>query len=465
MKIYSLHELNSSIRRAFEQNFSGRFWVTAETSGIKPSLKGGHFYFELLEKGEEHGQVIARSRAVIWRDTVAPILSRFEIATGQRFSNGIQVQLLVGVRFHENFGLSLDVYDIDPSFTLGDMARRRKETINRLLRENLLDLQKKQILGRPLRHIAVVSSASAAGWGDFQNHLLAEQSHWPFLLQLYPALMQGERVTTSISSALCQIEQSGIPYDCVVIIRGGGAEIDLMAFDSYQLCATIARFPIPVIVGIGHERDISVVDMVAHCSLKTPTAVADFLLHSRENEWAALKLLSERLQRAVVSMKDYHLHQIQRYIRDLPIVVKDFTQRESIRLFQLQAQLQRSCMMQIIQENRFLEHCSYVLESIPKKNLTSCLEDLLRCERRLRRSLPIQMEKNREKLEGLSRIVQLLSPNQTLKRGYAIVRKNGMSITSTHQIEEGEQLEILLHQGFAGVRVQTLSPEKENPET
>ena len=456
MKVFSLHELNSSIRRAFEQNFGGRFWVTAETSGIKSPPQGGHFYFELLEKGEREGQILARSRAVMWRASVGSLLAKFESATGQTFTNGLQVQLLVGVHFHEQFGLYLDVYDLDPTFTLGDMARKRRETLERLRREGLIDCQKSLSLGRPLRHIAVISSASAAGWGDFRSHIQAARVQWPFLLQLYPALMQGEGTTTSILSALRDIVQSGIAYDCVILIRGGGAEIDLMAFDSYELCAAIARYPLPIIVGIGHERDTSVADRVAHHSLKTPTAVAEFLLNSREREWTLLRKHSERLQRSVVLMQDYHLVLLQRLVHHLPIAIKESTQQEFFKLQRQEATLQRTALMLLAQERQRIEHCSYVLKATMPKLLLAYQSSLEQEQRHLQRVLPLILEKKKESLEHLARLVQLLSPRQTLKRGYSIVRKADKSILSSQQLTRGDTLEIFLYEGRVGAQVSSV---------
>lgn len=456
MKVFSLHELNSSIRRAFEQNFGGRFWVTAETSGIKSPPQGGHFYFELLEKGEREGQILARSRAVMWRASVGSLLAKFESATGQAFTNGLQVQLLVGVHFHEQFGLYLDVYDLDPTFTLGDMARKRRETLERLRQEGLIDCQKSLSLGRPLRHIAVISSSSAAGWGDFRSHIQAAREQWPFLLQFYPALMQGEGTTTSILSALREIVQSGIAYDCVVLIRGGGAEIDLMAFDSYELCAAIARYPLPIIVGIGHERDTSVADRVAHHSLKTPTAVAEFLLNSREREWTLLRKLSERLQRSVVLMQDYHLVLLQRLVHHLPIAIKESTQQEFFKLQRQEATLQRTALILLAQERQRIEHCSYVLKATMPKLLLSYQSVLEQEQQHLQRLLPLILEKKKESLGHLARLVQLLSPRQTLKRGYSIVRKADKSVLSSQQLTRGDTLEIFFYEGRVGAQVSSV---------
>ena len=281
----SLSDLCSLIGEALDDSLASSYWVKAEISNL--SEKGGHLYLELVD-----GKT-AKMRATCWAGTQEMLMAYFESETGQRLQPGMAVLVEAEVQYHPVYGLSLSIVGIDPSYTLGDIARQRQQTIAQLKADGLLDAQQLLPLPTLIRRIAVISSPNAAGYEDFKHQL--EHSNYPFLLQLFPAIMQGESAEKSILAALDEITNHR--YDAVAIIRGGGATTDLSCFDRYELCAVCAQFEIPILSGIGHTRDISVLDLVAHEALKTPTAVAEWLIHRMDAQMNRITDLIIRLQR------------------------------------------------------------------------------------------------------------------------------------------------------------------------
>ncbi|MDO5446215.1 MAG: exodeoxyribonuclease VII large subunit, partial [Prevotellaceae bacterium] len=280
MKQYSLYELNRLVKDSITESMTEEYWVRAELSECYE--KGGHCYLELVEKGKKSNTFIAKARAIIWADTWGLLKYSFEKTTGQHLARGMQVLMQVYPNFHESFGFSWIVTDIDPTFTLGDIAKKRQEIIQQLKDEGVFDLNKFLTLPLFCQRIAVISSESAAGFGDFSNQLLNNTHGFHFSVTLFPAIMQGEMVERSIIAALDKIYDCADSFDCVVIIRGGGASSDLTGFDTYPLAANVAQFPLPIITGIGHERDDTVLDLVSNTRVKTPTAAAEFLVSRLE---------------------------------------------------------------------------------------------------------------------------------------------------------------------------------------
>lgn len=292
MKEYTLSELSALIGESIAIELPETYWVRAEIASL--SEKGGHLYLELIEKGT-HEILVAKQRATCWSNLQTMLQAYFEQETGSRLQAGMQVLVETEVNYHAVYGLSLNIINIDPRYTLGDMARQRQETIRRLQEEGIIDMQKELLLPTLTRRIAVVSAESAAGYGDFCDQLYA--SPYPFSTQLFAATMQGDNAERSIIAALGAIAVQEEDFDAVVIIRGGGASTDLSCFDRYNLCAHCAQFPLPVISGIGHTRDVSVLDMVAHSALKTPTAVAAYLIERMDSQSARIDDLRQRLLR------------------------------------------------------------------------------------------------------------------------------------------------------------------------
>lgn len=271
----TLLDLQRMVRTTLEGRFANPLWVSAEISELKVN-RSGHCYLNLVEKGTTDGAPRAEARAVIWRSAYSSIAAKFAEATGAQLTNGIRVLVRVVVTYHEIYGFSLQIIDLDASYTLGDIERRRRETIAQLQMDGVWDMNRELDMPRPALRIAVVSSATAAGYRDFMNEL--SRGGYRYAVTLFESLMQGDMAEQSVVRALGMIAQREDEFDVVAIIRGGGSVSDLALFDSYRIASHVAQFPLPVITGIGHDKDVSVTDMVAHTMCKTPTAVATRLI-------------------------------------------------------------------------------------------------------------------------------------------------------------------------------------------
>jgi exodeoxyribonuclease VII large subunit len=294
MEKYSLKELCDWIQEIVENDLPNRYWVCAEIASM--SVRG-HCYMELVEKAE-NGILAAKVRATCWNNIYNLLSAYFVQETGQSLHVGLQVMLEVSVEFHAVYGLSLNVWNIDPTYTLGDLAKQRQATIQQLTEDGVMDLQKALQIPSLPRRVAVISSADAAGYGDFCDQLKHNRFGFKFHVQLYPAVVQGDNAARSVVQALNSIAALEEEWDVVVIIRGGGATTDMTCFDDYNLASHCAQFPLPIIAGIGHTRDVSVVDMVVHTSVKTPTAAAEWLIECVAQQVERVSNWMLRLQRA-----------------------------------------------------------------------------------------------------------------------------------------------------------------------
>ncbi len=335
MKTYSLAEFCAQISDALDRSFPKTYWVRCEIASL--SEKSGHLYMDLVEKGQR-GLFVARQRATCWNGRQQMLRAYFEQETGNRLQVGMQVLLGVEVRFHAVYGLSLDVQNIDPQYTLGDLARQRQETIARLQEEGIFDMQRMLSLPTLTRRLAVVSAGDAAGYGDFVHQL--EESAYRFSPTLFPAAMQGDRAAQSIVSALDAIAAVEEEFDAVVIIRGGGASSDLTCFDDYTLAAHCAQFPLPILAGIGHTRDVSIVDMVAYQSLKTPTAVAAFLVERMDEQLARIEQWQQRLQQTALRQVLLRQHRVEQAEQRLTNSLRMVVLRQNNRIAMLEQRIE-----------------------------------------------------------------------------------------------------------------------------
>lgn len=294
MEKYSLKELCDWIQEIVENDLPNRYWVCSEIASM--SVRG-HCYMELVEKAED-GILAAKVRATCWSNVYHLLSAYFLQETGQSLHTGLQVMLEVSVEYHAVYGLSLNVWNIDPTYTLGDLAKQRQATIQQLTEDGVMDLQKALQIPSLPRRVAVISSADAAGYGDFCDQLKHNRFGFKFHVQLYPAVVQGDTAARSVVQALNSMAALEEEWDVVVIIRGGGASTDMSCFDDYNLASHCAQFPLPIIAGIGHTRDVSVVDMVVHTSVKTPTAAAEWLIERVAEQVERVGSLMLRLQRA-----------------------------------------------------------------------------------------------------------------------------------------------------------------------
>ncbi len=396
----SLHELNGIIKSVLGDAFPDARWVTAEIADMKSNRKG-HCYLELVEKEED--RIIAQVKATIWAYEYRRLGLKFEQATGQSLKPGMKILLLASVVFHEVYGLSLTVRDLDPTYTMGEMARRKKEVIERLRKEGIIDLNKGLSLPLVPQRIAVISSPTAAGYGDFFNQLDGNGYGYRFTHILFPAMMQGSEAESSIISAMNDIRKKKDLFDVAVIIRGGGSVIDLNCFDSYPIAAEIAKFPVPVITGIGHEKDDTVADIVAHTRMKTPTAVAEFLI-------SGLKAFEEN----ILDIRKRLRTSAERLFKDVRYRLQGISQKLSYVPLRISS----------THDNRLL---------ICRKDLSSFVRQMLK--------------KQHEKVSYMEQAVKHLDPENVLRRGYSITRHNGRTVKDGSVLRKWAVIETVLHKG------------------
>ncbi len=437
MNTLTLFELNSLVRQTIERTLNHEYWVEAELSECRESR--GHCYMELIQYEEPDSSYlalpdiaadrsrqrvpIARAQARCWRSQWLMLKPMFERSTGQQLHAGMKVKIKVYAQFHEAYGFSWIVTDIDPTFTLGDMARRRLEIIAKLKEEGVFDMQKSLALPLFCLNIAVVSSATAAGYGDFVNQLA--DSPFDFHTQLFPATMQGEQVEQSVIAALNKVYESDQAYDCVVIIRGGGATADLSGFDTLALAENVAQFPQPIITGIGHDRDESILDMVSHTRVKTPTAAAAFLIAHAQAVLDAIDDAQERIARHTrMTLTAYNM-QMASLATILPKLFAQLKTRQQARIDALTTRLGAAMRQRIIGENGRLANVEGRMPIVLDRRLL--------------------MEKHR--LQLAEEKARSLDPALLLQRGYSITMKDGRVVKDAEELLSGDTIETLLAKG------------------
>lgn len=352
----SLSRLNGMVRMALEQQLPSRYWVTGELSEVR-ATSVGHCYIELVERDEVSGEISAKARGTIWSRVYSLLRPYFLEQTGRDFSVGLKVLLQVSVSFHEVYGFSLDVCDIEPAYTLGDMARQRMLIMQRLTEEGVINLNKELPFPLLPKRVAVISSASAAGYGDFCDQLNGNLYGFTFKVALFPSPMQGNKVEEGIISALDAIACDAEEWDVVVIIRGGGATSDLSCFDTYDLANNCAQFPIPIVTGIGHQRDDTLLDIVAHTRVKTPTAAAELLIHSMLMQADKISYLCRTIPEAVSRRIADERRRVDMLVQHLPMSVTMMLQQQRHRLDIWEQQLQASSPERILAKGYTLTLC------------------------------------------------------------------------------------------------------------
>ena len=403
MKPLSLYDLNTLVRRSLEQCLPDEYWVQAELSEVRVHPATGHCYVEFVQKDPRSNNLVAKARGVIWSNVFHLLRPYFEESTGQMFTAGIKVLVQVTVSFHELYGYSLTVQDIDPTYTLGDMTRRRREILAQLKADGVLTLNKELPMPVLPQRIAVISSASAAGYGDFCHQLEHNPRGYYFRVELFPSIMQGERTESSLLAALDRINQRLEYFDVVVIIRGGGATSDLSCFDTYLLAAACAQFPLPIITGIGHERDDTVLDTVAHTRVKTPTAAAECLIARMDEAADRLQQLSEHIYNGV------------------------------------SARLQR--------ERTRLQGCRQRIPASSIRCLSQARLQLTSARKDLHRAVDALLTRQRHRLELLQQRITDASPQKQLARGYSITLKDGRAVKDASSLKPGDVLTTRVYKG------------------
>ena len=422
MEALTLYELNGLVRETLELTLNDEYWVQAEIAELRVNR---HCYMELVQKEARGNGIVAKARAQVWANRWVFIKPMFEQMTGQTLAAGMQVMLKVEVTFHELYGYSLNVTDLDPSYTLGDIARHRQEILRRLAEEGIDTMNKELPLPRLLQRIAVISSASAAGYGDFCNQLNNNQRGLAFKTELFQAVMQGNDVESSVVSALNRIAEQQDEWDVVVIIRGGGATSDLQGFDSLLLAENVAQFPLPIITGIGHERDDTVIDLISHTRVKTPTAAAEFLIHHQEQELDILEDLSARLTDQVSQMLYDETTRLKMLAGEIPLLFSTVKAREEVRLHRLSASMANSSIQHLEQAKSRV--------GLLNQQLTLYTSALLQGERK--------------RIELMESKLQSAHPNRILQLGFSITRMGGKALKDVDEVKEGDEIETTLASG------------------
>jgi exodeoxyribonuclease VII large subunit len=404
---------------------------------------------ELIEKAEAGDSIIAKIKGTIWSFTYRMIAPYFETTTGYRLAAGLKVMIRVQPDFHEVYGISLTIKDIDPTYTLGDLARIRREILRRLQTEGVIDMNR--MLPFPLvpQRIAVISSETAAGYGDFMDTLIHNNYSYAFSVELFQALVQGERAPESIISALDRIYEREDEFDLVVIIRGGGAQSDLDCFNNYDLVYHITQFPLPVISGIGHERDETITDIVAHTSVKTPTAVAEFLINAVLEFDNLLESFSEQLAELAGTIITQEKDKLFQLSQNTVFLVHENLNEESNRLTTSNKRLGLLTKQFTNRKQDILENHKYRVGlecgSMIKSN-SALMEN---AARRLQRGLQSSFKIRNEQLLTIEKNLEYLRPEKVLLRGYSISSSGGKLVKDASALKEGDELTTRFFKGVS----------------
>lgn len=419
----SLLELNLLVHELIETQMPREYWVEAEISELH--VVAGNCYMELIEKDERTNTPVAKASAKCWRTRWALVSAHFLRVTGKNMAKGMKVLLKVNAQFHENYGFSWIVSDVDPTFTVGDMALKRKRIVAQLKEEGVFDANRELSLPLFTQRIAVISSAGAAGYGDFCNHLADNEYGYIFRTQLFPAVMQGEGVEQSIIEALNNVFVRMEEFDCVVIARGGGATSDLSGFDTLELARNVANFPLPVITAIGHDRDESVLDMIANVRVKTPTAAAAFFIDKLHQLDEAISNMRERVARMASNTLQREQTRVGHLALRIPTLFAVIRTRQVARL---DALLSRS-------------------QVAAKSGITHALTELEKISARIRPSVIQKMANAHHFLEIISHRMAAVDPQRILDMGYSITMRDGKAVRKAGELSKGDVIETRLKEG------------------
>lgn len=422
-KTLSLYELNSIVASVIDIDMSGDYWVVAEISELREVR--GHCYMELVEKDEFANTPIAKASAKCWASRWSMLRPMFERITGQRLHAGMKVMLSVHAQFHAAYGFSWIVSDINPEYTMGDLARRRQQIVAQLKAEGVFDLQRELTLPLFAQRIAVVSSDGAAGYGDFCRQLHDNSAHYIYKVELFAATMQGEAVEHSVIAALNRIYSRHDDFDVVVIIRGGGATSDLSGFDTLALAENVANFPLPVITGIGHDRDESILDMVAHTRVKTPTAAAQLLI----DNLVRTESMIDAARQSIVDSTQRRM------------------QHERIRLESLSARIPVMFSLVKTKETARVNMLSQRIEAATQRRIATALMRLDGIQNKLQTAVNRQLTDAGHRLQLIEQRVEAVNPERLLQRGYSITTYNGRAVRNAMELPEGAVVETRVEKG------------------
>ena len=449
----TLFQLNQKIKQQLSVSFNQPQWVIAEISEININ-RSGHCHLELIEKSADTDQIIAKARATIWSFTFRMLKPYFETTTGQILTNGLKVLVKASIEFHEVFGMSLNISDIDPVYTMGDMAQRRREIILRLEQEGISRMNKEIEMTLVPQKIAIISSPSAAGYEDFVNQLQNNPRGYKIYHRLFPAIMQGTEAAGSIINSLEQVFEFDTFFDAVAIIRGGGSSADLLCFDGYELAVNVAQFPIPILTGIGHERDESVVDMVAHTRLKTPTAVAEFIIGTIDLYYDDILQIQDAIAAGAQSYIGQNRHMLQTFPHRLKsssqALLSNQRQYLAASMHSTQYQTRQILSAQRYHLSHLTEQCKYTGNKCLSKNR----QHLEHLKNTLSLEVKAFLRDHKQKMTLLEKTTSLLNPFEILKKGYTITALDGIWIKNKSNLQPGDVVTTHFNDGDIKSRIE-----------
>ena len=454
-----LSELNLAIRSVVSEQFPDKVWIMAEISEIKTNATG-HAYLELVEKDLKTEKIIAKARATIWSSTFRMLKPYFESTTGYLMEAGIKVLVKVSVEFHEVYGFSLNITDIDPTYTLGDIEKKRQEIIARLEKEGVFKMNKETVLPVVPQKIAVISSKSAAGFGDFTNQLVNNEYGYIFYPVLFPAIMQGDQTEDSIIRAMDRVFDYEDFFDVLVIIRGGGSKSDLAAFDNYNIAYHVTQFPLPVMTGIGHEQDETITDLVAHTRLKTPTAVAEFLIGKAEAFESRLIDRRNQLFKTVTALISAYNSQVRILSQQLLGGTRQVIQKETDQQLFVSNRLASSADRLLKEQEQKLLNLMNNLKSGINNSVRIQSIQRLNLKNKFLSSYHNLMNVKSQYLSLLKQRMQDMDPGRILERGYSITLHSGKVLKNVSGVQQGDELETRITNGIILSQVTKAKPDK-----
>lgn len=460
IKHMSLSELQGLIKKGLANAHPMPYWVVAEISELKVNYSG-HCYLELVEKGGDNSVPKAKANAVIWRNHYAMIGSYFNTATGGDLCAGIKVLVKVTVNYHELYGLSFQITDIEPAYTLGDIEAQRRETIERLQKEGIYDMNRETELPAVLQRLAVISSAQAAGYQDFRNELDKNPQGYAYRISLFQAVMQGQETEGSVIAALDAIAERMDEFDAVIVIRGGGSQSDLAAFNSYRLTSHLAQFPLPVLTGIGHDKDQSVADLVAHTALKTPTAVATFLTEHNMLFEAALDGLLEEITGFAADNLKNERERLTECVHALNTISTSYIRGAEQKLQDMRSALHYRAALYVHEQKSHARALTAEIAQAPARKLQASATALADLERRIADLSRFNLTNRANGLALLEMALESKNPERILKMGYALVyTSDGRIAKSVTKLSQGDRLAVQLKDGRAETEVQRIIENK-----
>lgn len=447
MEALKLSELTLLIKETINISFAEFYTVIAEVNQLNVNNYSGHAYLQLVEKKENSDSVISNIRAIIWANKFKMLQAYFRTITGTEITEDIKILAKVEVNYHEVYGMSLIIHDIDPTYTLGDIEKRRQEIIDQLTDDGVINMNKNIEFPLVPQRIAVISSATAAGLSDFLDHLTNNEQGYNISYKLFEATMQGEKTEKSIIKALDDIFNQVNNFDIVVIIRGGGSKLDLSAFDSYEIAINIAQFPLPIITGIGHHRDSSIADIVAHKSLKTPTAVADLIIQKIDDFYFNLTEKYNYLTKIIqekISTEEFYLEKAQ---SKLKIAISDYIYQNQITITNLSNNLKYSSLKFIEDKIQFLNQKKQEIKLLSKNSILQNINRFQKKEINFYNQVKIALNNTENKLKIIDTKLQTIDPQNILNIGFSITYKNGKAIKNAEELTKGDKIFTKLKSG------------------